>query len=335
MAEYATPILAPASIEQESLLAAWLLNFFNPVTTHQRRHAAGHSGAIVPSSLGDALQGLRSVDHLRELSRTPLPISAMAQRLVAVGWLTHAGSNDSASPPLNACYYSLFPLTKKQKQGAMWLTQVLGWEHCLWAARPSICRILGKNNHGDVRSGSGLLLGRTYVLTNAHVVRDMNAHSVAVGGREIAIAAVRSHDTHDVAIVDLAEPTEVVTGGLAFRDPRSIEPILIAGYPPVPATRGSDLVAQTGETCAAVVQDYGGSAYFLFSAISRPGNSGGPVFARDGRVVGIVSRSLERQPEDGDGLAPHPFFAAIPAAEVKAAIFDIDQSIDFPWETWD
>lgn len=49
-----------------------------------------------------------------------------------------------------------------------------------------------------------------------------------------------------------------------------------------------------------------------------------------------MGTTSEREPEEGDdGVAPHPFFAAIPGGEVKAAVSEIDQGIDFPWETWD
>ncbi|MFE3281420.1 trypsin-like peptidase domain-containing protein [Nocardia sp. NPDC059239] len=32
-----------------------------------------------------------------------------------------------------------------------------------------------------------------------------------------------------------------------------------------------------------------GPKYFLFSATPLPGNSGGPIVAQDGRVIGIVT----------------------------------------------
>jgi S1-C subfamily serine protease len=67
---------------------------------------------------------------------------------------------------------------------------------------------------------------------------------------------------------------------------------------------------------------------FLTSAIERPGNSGGPIVARDGRVVGLVvdhtrsgmSGSGAEAPA-GDGTPP--FYRGIPAGEVVRAIEEI------------
>lgn len=73
----------------------------------------------------------------------------------------------------------------------------------------------------------------------------------------------------------------------------------------------------------------------LFSAIARPGNSGGPVVAMDGRVVGIVTRSLERDKEEADFMAPMPFFAAVPSKLIAQALTELDGGgTSLPWEDW-
>ncbi len=73
----------------------------------------------------------------------------------------------------------------------------------------------------------------------------------------------------------------------------------------------------------------------LFSAIARPGNSGGPVVSMDGRVVGLVSRSLERPREEADTISPMPFFSAIPADVIRDSFRGLTNGIELPWETYE
>lgn len=49
---------------------------------------------------------------------------------------------------------------------------------------------------------------------------------------------------------------------------------------------------QGGEVSVEHVTSFYGEELFLFSAIARPGNSGGPILSEDGHVVGIVTKEL-------------------------------------------
>ncbi|MFE3003101.1 trypsin-like peptidase domain-containing protein [Nocardia sp. NPDC059246] len=62
------------------------------------------------------------------------------------------------------------------------------------------------------------------------------------------------------------------------------------GYPRVPsAIDPPPLVVDRGGVANPEVSSMFGPEYFLFSATPRPGNSGGPIVAQDGRVIGIVT----------------------------------------------
>lgn len=78
-----------------------------------------------------------------------------------------------------------------------------------------------------------------------------------------------------------------------FRDPAWGDTATVLGYPPVPQVRdqaeGSpNLIVQGGEVVNPAATGLFGEPLFLYSAIARPGNSGGPIVAQDGRVIGLV-----------------------------------------------
>ena len=74
---------------------------------------------------------------------------------------------------------------------------------------------------------------------------------------------------------------------------------------------------------------------FLYSSITRPGNSGGPIVAQDGRVIGLVvddsepansagARDSEADQDQDDETKPAlPFFRGIPASEVLRGRTDL------------
>jgi hypothetical protein len=323
--------LEPLSSASERTLARWLLRYFGTEETARRQTASGGSGPLRPTSLADAWKALLNEGLTGVPTDNPFLLDHIAQRLARAGFLIPAGALPGKSPPMGNCFYSFFALTRYENKGEAWLTRVLGWEHLLNCAGPLVCHIVGYTKDGDERGGSGLLLDDRNIVMNAHVVNDMTPRHVIVGEVRIGIEKHDPHETVDVAVVKLSAPAPYIDAGLSFRDHRAVEPILIAGYPPVPMSVEDTLTAQTGETCGRVAKDARGAQHLLFSAVARPGNSGGPVFAKDGRVVGLVSRSLEvRQTE-----SPLPFFAAVPAATVRDAVEELQPDLEFPWETWE
>lgn len=123
---------------------------------------------------------------------------------------------------------------------------------------------------------------------------------------------------------------------VVFRDPRWDDEVRVFGYPrvlgvteqPITIERG-DVVTQAAESPA--VGGYPRHKVFLTSAIERPGNSGGPIVARDGRVVGLVIdhfRGGVSQAGAGPELADRssetpPFYRGIPGSEVVRAINEL------------
>jgi len=112
------------------------------------------------------------------------------------------------------------------------------------------------------------------------------------------------------------------------------ETLFTFGYPQVALTADPILVMQRGEVTAHDVKLYTGDEVFLFSAIARPGNSGGPILASSGHVLGIVTQHLEAtRLEDSNSIMP--FYAGISTRTLAAAIQELEPSIRLPVETYE
>jgi S1-C subfamily serine protease len=111
---------------------------------------------------------------------------------------------------------------------------------------------------------------------------------------------------------------------MAFRDPDWADEVYVFGYPRVPMTAEMALTVQRGEVvnpAAETIPDR--QKIFLYSAIARPGNSGGPIVAQDGRVIGLVVEDSAEAPSTDAGPTAAPFYRGIPSSEVIRAMDDL------------
>jgi hypothetical protein len=122
--------------------------------------------------------------------------------------------------------------------------------------------------------------------------------------------------------------------GVAFRDPTGGDETYLFGYPPggLPDSEdGPNLIVQRGEVVNPKVQDYKRNLMFIYSAIARPGSSGGPIVAQDGRVIGmVVEKPYSAQSSDGtsdpdDDADPRKsFYLGIPGGEIVRALNEME-----------
>lgn len=166
--------------------------------------------------------------------------------------------------------------------------------------------------------GSGFVIGPGKLLTNAHVVAGTDTVTVEVGSSSLRATVVRYDPDRDLAVLDVPGLTRpaLTFAAKAARSGQSAAP---AGYPldgPFTITPGrvSSQITLRGPNIysSATVNR---QVYSLRSAV-RPGNSGGPLLATDGSVLGVVFGAAY-QPDVGFALT-----AAEVAPEVAAGLVD-------------
>lgn len=144
----------------------------------------------------------------------------------------------------------------------------------------------------------------------------------------------------DVAVIEVgfAENEHLpALGGMAFRDPSWQDDVYVFGYPYVPGLTERPITVARGQmvtpsTEAAAVAGYPRQPTFLTSEIARPGDSGGPIVAQDGRVIGLVAENAREVLSTAGGVDAEspdspPFYRGIPAGEVLRAI----EYLGFSW----
>ena len=89
-------------------------------------------------------------------------------------------------------------------------------------------------------------------------------------------------------------------------------------------------IMHRGEVTVPWLKTFHGHNLFLYSAIARPGNSGGPIVGENGAVVGIVTEELYED-SSKSGL---PFYAGVPTTEIVRAIKDICPTVELPVEDY-
>jgi S1-C subfamily serine protease len=142
------------------------------------------------------------------------------------------------------------------------------------------------------------------VMTNAHVLAGVTDPTVIAQGEEYDATPVYVDPLLDVAVLDAPD---LATAPLPFATTAADtgDDSIIMGYPgggdfwagPARVRDRVDISGPDFRDTTTVVRD----VYALFGKV-QAGNSGGPLFAPDGRVLGVVFASASDDPDTGYAL---------------------------------
>lgn len=139
-------------------------------------------------------------------------------------------------------------------------------------------------------SGTAFLIdGKGYLITNAHVLQGGSAVVKNNKGQEFATRIIKVDEKRDIAILKIEDADYKAVSSLPYqiRKPEAElgEELFTLGYPRYPV---EDIVVSLGYLSSPSGFN-GDTTSCQISLNANPGNSGGPVFNKNGDVVGIIT----------------------------------------------
>lgn len=172
------------------------------------------------------------------------------------------------------------------------------------AVRDRIFKITGVANACSKRiEGTGFLYAPHRVMTNAHVLAGVKNPKVHVGDRELDATTVLYDPDRDVAVLHVPDLDAVplAFGGRAGSGDNAI----VIGYPQDGPYR-ADAARIRGIQNAKGPNIYESRTVireiYALRARVRPGNSGGPLVAPNGKVYGVIFAAAADDPQTGYAL---------------------------------
>lgn len=312
-------------------------NYFSPMSIIGRQHQDGgpDKNPVVPARSADFVDFLEGNGILPDAQKYVYQIRDLLARMERDNILVSLPVH-TRNPMLPKSYYALHEVSDLRRQGLLWLAKTLGGRFVHAQVSPAIVRIVGEDNHGE---GSGIIFSPHHILTCHHVVTHMRVATEQVfQGRTMCIDDVIKHPDIDIAVIRTREQLSPVPG-MAFLRPEVSQKVYRFGHARVPCSIPQDNevpTIETGEVTRASVTVFGGGELFLYSAVSRPGDSGGAIVSEDGYVVGITTELSDARYAglDGDDIfSPH--YAGVPSDVVARAVEELDLDERVPYETFE
>ena len=172
---------------------------------------------------------------------------------------------------------------------------------------------------GGVVDGSGFVIGRDLVVTNAHVIAGVNQPYVKDANGSHSASAVWFDPDLDFAIVraqNLAGPSLLVRESMVPRGTKAA----VLGYPGGgPLTAGGAQIIDEFTARGRDIYGNGLTEREVYSLAAKviPGNSGGPVIMADGSVIGVIFAQSTTYDSVGYALSTPQLTSAISQAQAQ------------------
>jgi len=184
------------------------------------------------------------------------------------------------------------------------------------------------NSNLEKSSGTGFAISSNgYIVTNHHVID--KAKSIEVKGvngnfsRKLNAELVVSDEKNDLAIIKINDPLFTSLGSIPYTVRQGVadvgENVFVLGYP-LTSSMGEE-VKLTNGIVSSKTGFQGDISTYQISAPVQPGNSGGPLFDKNGNLIGVVNAKHTMAENAG---------YAIKFNYVKNLIELLPQTISFP-----
>jgi S1-C subfamily serine protease len=172
------------------------------------------------------------------------------------------------------------------------------------SVRAAALRLGGRSRSGTTQSslpagaggvatiGSGFIVDtKGHILTNEHVVRSCDRPKVTdVDGHSYQARVAARDASNDLALLSASHHWPDAATLRDGREPRPGDAVVVTGFP-YGGLISSNVTVTTG-SLSALTGPRDDTRLLQLSAPVQPGNSGGPVLDESGRVIGVVSESL-------------------------------------------
>lgn len=358
--------LEPLTFKEKQTLAMSACHFFNFGNNENFRRELSltvEHGRIIPLSVRNFFDWYKK-EHGQDLFPKQQRVKELFYQLADKGLLSI--DNSFGWQWFDHTYYFMKELTTIEKKGALFLGKYLGIDFIAHKVKKNLARITGKTKEEDETVGTGILVTDSLILTCSHVVNDMEImdENIEINGEQYKVKNMEYHPTVDFAVIVLESPVaSYFCKDIALRNSQLLEKIVIAGFPKIPRKIDGEPIFQTGEIAGNTIESYserGRIKLELFTAVARPGNSGGPLLSSDGKLLGLVTHTLEdseinQQAEEIkklyqneqnenelhnkliDNLTKrhtYPCFASVPASVIYESYQELEVSKQhiLPWE---
>lgn len=201
------------------------------------------------------------------------------------------------------------------------------WAKLAQEFRSGVAHIEATTCAGDSWSGSGFSIDSEYLVTAAHVAEQASVINVGIGDLTTSAIVIGRNPGYDIALLKLKDEST----GYSFDLDHTATPIgtevAVLGYPLVQASvfdrkSSQDSLKITSGLVSGVKESIHVGSHTIpnviqTDAVINSGNSGGPVIAKDGSLVGLVS-AVQR--EDSGSVSVDGTGFAIPSKRLSEAV---------------